>query len=229
MREKAPVRARTIALTADVSKAQRQVPSDSGDWHLLGCQVRAGGDMYKSTVGTLGVASASYYDPQQSDYLAGSNWSLTITISRQADSPNAQRSWYHFFCVELREYPCHGTSHQLETSQRRAEWFIRWTKEVSDLDTVNMSSFEERLGRVMHVTKPRNTRGRSWDHFIMFMSIHSRGSYRVDPPSVVLLIFPLATGGKFASTAHAMQLESWDTAPRFDAQAKETRTGVGAQ
>ena len=34
---------------------------DKRDWHLLGCQVEAGGDVYINTVGTFGVASASYY------------------------------------------------------------------------------------------------------------------------------------------------------------------------
>ena len=53
MREKAKVDERTFALTADVIEAHRQVPVHP---HLLGCQV-----CFVNTVGTLGIASASYY------------------------------------------------------------------------------------------------------------------------------------------------------------------------
>ena len=49
MREKSQVEEKTFALTADVSE------------HLLGCQVRGGSSVYVNTVGTFGVASASYY------------------------------------------------------------------------------------------------------------------------------------------------------------------------
>ena len=58
--EKARRGEQTFSLTAHVTEAHRQVPVDKGDWHLLGCQVEAGGDVYIDTVGTLGVASASY-------------------------------------------------------------------------------------------------------------------------------------------------------------------------
>ena len=52
---------RTFALTADVSEARRQVPIDPQDWHLLGCRVEIGGTVFVNTVGTFGIASASYY------------------------------------------------------------------------------------------------------------------------------------------------------------------------
>ena len=61
MRQKAAVGERTFALTADVAEAHRQVPVDPRDWYLLGSQVVPGGDVYINTVGTFGVASASYY------------------------------------------------------------------------------------------------------------------------------------------------------------------------
>ena len=51
----------TFAVTADVSEAHRQVPKHPQDWRLLGRQVRPGGDGFKNTLGTFGVASASYY------------------------------------------------------------------------------------------------------------------------------------------------------------------------
>ena len=61
MREKANMNELTFALTADVSEAQRQVPIHPDDWHLLGCQVIPGEEVFIDTVGTFGVASASYY------------------------------------------------------------------------------------------------------------------------------------------------------------------------
>ena len=61
MREKAKVDELTFALSADVTEAHRQVPIHPDDWHLLGCQVIPGGDVFVNTVGTFGVASVSYY------------------------------------------------------------------------------------------------------------------------------------------------------------------------
>ena len=60
MREKSKSNEATFALTADVTEAHRQVPISRQDWHLLGCQVQLGGDVFVNTVGTFGVASASY-------------------------------------------------------------------------------------------------------------------------------------------------------------------------
>ena len=59
-REVKPLKLRRFALTADISEAHRQV-IDPRDWHFLGCQVTAGSDVYVHTVGTFGIASASYY------------------------------------------------------------------------------------------------------------------------------------------------------------------------
>ena len=61
MREKARIGELTFALSADVTEAHRQVPIHPDDWHLLGCQVSPGGDVFINTVGTFGIASASYY------------------------------------------------------------------------------------------------------------------------------------------------------------------------
>ena len=60
MREKSRVGVPTFALTADVSEAHRQIPVAEQDLHLLGCQVVPVGSVFINTVGTFGVASASY-------------------------------------------------------------------------------------------------------------------------------------------------------------------------
>ena len=61
MREKSKVGELTFALSADVTEAHRQVPIRPDDWHSLGCQVSPCGDVFVNTVGTFGIASASYY------------------------------------------------------------------------------------------------------------------------------------------------------------------------
>ena len=61
MREKSKTDEPTFALTADVTEAHRQVPIDEQAWHLLGCQVRPGEEVFVNTFGTFGIASASYY------------------------------------------------------------------------------------------------------------------------------------------------------------------------
>ena len=53
MREKAKLDELTFALTANVTEAHRQVPVHPDDWHLLGCQVVSGGEVFVNTVGTL--------------------------------------------------------------------------------------------------------------------------------------------------------------------------------
>ena len=42
-------------------EAHRQIPVDPRDWHLLGCQLERGADVFINTVGTFGITSASYY------------------------------------------------------------------------------------------------------------------------------------------------------------------------
>ena len=55
MPQKARQGEKTLAPTADVAEAHRQIRIHPRDWHLLGCQVQAGGDVYVKAVG----ASAS--------------------------------------------------------------------------------------------------------------------------------------------------------------------------
>ena len=42
-------------------------------------------------------------------------------------------------------------SHQLGMSARVPEWVVRWSKEIAELKTVNKTTYEEGLGRTMHV------------------------------------------------------------------------------
>ena len=50
MREKAKTGEVTSGLTADVKEAHRQVPIHPDDWHLLGCQLERGSEVFVNTV-----------------------------------------------------------------------------------------------------------------------------------------------------------------------------------
>ena len=88
MREKGTLGQRTLALTADVSEAHRQIPIAECGWRYLGCRVKAGGAVYVNKVGTFGIASASYWWSRVatalrrlSQYLVGqsaSTWHLLV-------------------------------------------------------------------------------------------------------------------------------------------------------
>ena len=111
MREKSRVGVPTFALTADVSEAHRQIPIAEQDWHLLGCQVVPGGSVFINTVGTFGVASASYYWSRVASaigriaqYLAGSSaftWHMLVADDYHLDAggANYRTALFHFFTL----------------------------------------------------------------------------------------------------------------------------------
>ena len=53
MREKAKTGEVTFGLTADVKEAHRHVPIHPDDWHLLGCQLERGCEVFVNTVGNV--------------------------------------------------------------------------------------------------------------------------------------------------------------------------------
>ena len=111
MREKSRVGVSTFALTADVSEAHRQIPVAEQDWHLLVCQVVPGGSVFINTVGTFGVASASYYWSRVASavgrlaqYLAGNtaySWHMLVADDYHLDAggANYRTALFHFFTL----------------------------------------------------------------------------------------------------------------------------------
>ena len=88
MREKAKVDELTFALSADVTEAHRQVPIHPDDWHLLGCQVIHGGDVFVNTVGTFGVASESPTARKDLENAERSRWVASFgDLLRHTDTP----------------------------------------------------------------------------------------------------------------------------------------------
>ena len=99
---------------------------------------------------------------QDDQPLRGINWWLMISIPKLGEvtfSSYVQQLEFHYLgCetsgghiviwvgVELRH-----RSYQLGISERRAQWIINWTKKNEASTSVNVSTFEEGIGRVMYV------------------------------------------------------------------------------
>ena len=206
MREKAKVDELTFALSADVTEAHRQVPVHPDDWHLLGCQVIPGGDVFVNTVGTFGVASASYYWSRVaaavgrlSQYLAGyscTTWHMLVADDYllECGGPHYRRGLFLFFvlCASLGvPLAWHKTaggdtliwvgfelllrSRSIGISERRAEWFARWTDKVASSATVHMASFEEGLGRIMFVAGALEHERPFLGPLYKFLTMHPQG------------------------------------------------------
>ena len=123
MREKAREGLTTFALTADVPEVHRQVPIDERDWHLLGCQVVEGQKVYVNTVGTFGVASASYHWSRVSSvigrlsqYLAGNTaqtWHMLVADDYllEAGGPEYRSALMAFFVLCAFSGAPQGTSY----------------------------------------------------------------------------------------------------------------------
>ena len=69
----------------------------------------------------------------------------------------------------------------LGVSQRRADWFIKWSLEVASSTYVNMSRFEEGLGRIMFVAGALEYEKPFLGPLYRFLSLHPRGSIRRSP------------------------------------------------
>ena len=113
---------RTFALTADVKEAHRQVPIHPRDWHLLGCRVEAGADVYINTVGTFGVASAV-------TRVFGSRQTVSIPHRRQ------------------RPHVAHGGSRRLPSRSRRRTQSLRAVRFLSPLQHLWGATFLKQDGR----------------------------------------------------------------------------------
>ena len=259
IREKSQRGRRTFALTADVAEAHRQVPINPRNWHLLGCQVESGGAVYVHTVGTFGVASASYYWSR----VAGAIGRVTQYCSRskadtwhvlvaddfhlEAGGPECRPALLAFFvvCVIAGVPLCWPktaggdvvswvgfellhSSYQLGISERRAAWFVKWTRTTAEQETVHMAKFEEGLGRVMFATGALEHQRPFMAPLYKFMISHPRHSVQAMPSYVSFFFRFLAR--QVEQRRHypcAVQTFPASSAPRVDGQASAERTGIG--
>ena len=72
-------------------------------------------------------------------------------------------------------------SHQLGVSARRAEWLKRWTREVASSVYIQMSRFEEGLGRIVYVAGALEFERPFLGPLYRFLTIHPRNSVRRVP------------------------------------------------
>ena len=119
-------------------------------------------------------------------------------------------------------------SHQLGISQRRAEWFIRWSRGVASSEFVKMSTFEEGLGRIAYVAGALENERPFLGPLYRFLTLHPRQSVRRVPSYVAFILNHLS--GQLERSRHypcAVNQLSSDVSPRVDAQASDERTGIG--
>ena len=180
VREEARQGERTLALTAGVAEAHRQIPIEPRDWHPLGCQAQAGGDVYVNAVGTFGVVFASCYWSRVasalgrlSQWLTGKSattWHsarsgrLPLGIRRSALSHSADRVFRPL---------------RIGIPSRRVERFIRWAQDIASAHAVKLTSFEEGFSRIMCVTWALEHERPFPGPPCRCMSSHPRGSVRV--------------------------------------------------
>ena len=259
LREKAKREERTFALSADVSEAHRQVPVHPQDWHLLGCQVVPGADVFIHTVGTFGVSSASYYWSRVAgsigrlaQYLVGelsTTWHMLVAddFMLECGGPRCRMGLIIFFVlcstcgVPLSWNKRAGgdslvwvgfeillRSYSLGLSQRRAEWFVKWTTQVATAKTIHMAAFEEGLGRIMFVVGALEHERPFLGPLYRFMVMHPRNAVRRVPPYVGFILRYLA--GQIQTQRHYECGTFYSTdscAPRVDAEASDQRAGIG--
>ena len=141
----------------------------------------------------------------------GTCWWRMTSYSKPGGPSTGQRSWLSSSCVQCQALLSLGTKRQEETqypgsgfelllrsrklgiSQRRVEWFTRWTREVVQAGHINISTFEEGLGRVMYVAGALEYERPFLAPLYKFMSLHPRGSVR-KVPAYVSFFSPTSRG-----------------------------------
>ena len=101
-------------------------------------------------------------------------------------------------------------------------------REISGQGSVNISAYEEGLGRVMYVAGALEHERPFLAPLYKFMVMHRRGSVRKVPPYVSFFLRYLSR--QVRQSRHdpcAEELRPAAQAPRVDAQASDERTGIG--
>ena len=131
-----------------------------------------------------------------------------ISSSRMTSTRSAHRTaLIVFFCTLRNPRRLSLGGRELGIAAQRAELCIRWTKDISSSNAVNLTHLEQNPGRVMHLAGKRSS-----------TSVHSkRESVRAVPPHVRFLLKDLA--GQVAKCRRfpcAVEVQSWSTVLGFD-------------
>ena len=117
---------------------------------------------------------------------------------------------------------------KLGISHKRAEWFVRWTREVAATTDVLISNFEDGLGRIMFVAGALEFGRPFLAPPYKFLNMHPRDSVcRVLAYVSFLLSYLALQVEEERHHACASKLRPAATAPRVYSQASGERTGVG--
>ena len=105
-------------------------------------------------------------------------------------------------------------SSELGISKLRGDWFVKWTTEIANSTCVNMSQYEEGLGRIMFVAGALEYEKLFLGPLCRFLSLHPGGSIRRVPPYVSFILSYLAN--QIAHCRHFPTITSIEIAPRQD-------------
>ena len=119
-------------------------------------------------------------------------------------------------------------SFSLGVSERRAEWFVKWSETIASAAYVNMDSFKEGLGKIAYVAGALEFERPFLAPLYRFLTLHPRGSTRRVPAYVSFILRYLANQLRRQRhcNCESSVLQS-EYAPRVDAQASLERTGIG--
>ena len=159
--------------------------------------------MFINTVGTFGVASASYSWSRASS--SAHTWHMLVADDLHLDAAGANypAALLHFctLCATANVPLSWGKTargvvvswvgfellHRIRTlgiTQRRADCLTKWSREVAAASVVNLTSFEEGLGRVMCVVSALEYEQPFFAPLYRFVTMHPRASTRRAPAYV---------------------------------------------
>ena len=119
-------------------------------------------------------------------------------------------------------------SHQLGISERRANLFTRWTREVAASEHVHMTKYEEGLGGITYVAGALDYERPFLGPLYRFLALHPRNFIRRILSYEAFMLRYLAlqmSENQHCDCAETRRATLW--ASRVDAQASSGRTGIG--
>ena len=115
-------------------------------------------------------------------------------------------------------------THHLGISERRSQWIINWAQKIVDSTSVNVSAFEEGLGRVVFVAEALEyERPFLYRYISIILEIRSGWFQPTSSSSCLTSRHRLG----YVDTTPAQWKYIRGTAPRVDAQGSEGRSVIG--
>ena len=165
----------------DVKGAHRLIPVREKDWDMQACRLDGESDVYLNTVGTLGIASASYWWSRAASALVRLThyvvahrahlWLLLVAddLCEMSAGPNSESALCVFLVLAavldftLSWHKIHGGSllkwvdevdlstHSVGITESRAAWAVKWCRDLLSKGAVRIDSMEEGVGRLSFI------------------------------------------------------------------------------